>query len=80
MGNALESCDQANEFGIILGEQCADRESLIRDFINGFKHGVELSENTTVDERISVLHQALEKTEDSDILPGLQDWASREIW
>lgn len=52
-GNELnEPCDIANELGIILGEQCTDKENLIREFVMGFEHGVELSEHTTADERV----------------------------
>lgn len=59
IGNELyEPCDLANELGLILGEQCTDPESLIRDFVAGFKHGVELSANTTADERFSFLKKS----------------------
>ena len=61
LGSDLECCDLANELGIILGGQCADKESLLRDFVSGFKHGVELSENTTVNERVSALYHSLTK-------------------
>ena len=61
LGTNLECCDLANELGVILGEQCPDKGYLLRDFVSGFKHGVELSGSTTANERVSALHQSIDK-------------------
>ncbi len=42
---ALEICDLANELGLMFGKASDDKPALILEFIQGFKHGVDLSKN-----------------------------------
>jgi len=41
----LEIGDLANELGLMLGKSSADKHRLVLEFIQGFKHGVDLSKN-----------------------------------
>ena len=42
-GILLEAGDLANEIGILLGQEAADKQLLINEFRFGFSHGVDLT-------------------------------------